>query len=64
MFLNDAQRKLQKKVELERRTVQKKNFLPLCLETSLAWKFLFLCSFFKNYPWTFENNSIFNKLWA
>ena len=42
----------------------KNNFLPLCWETSLAWKFLFLCSSLKNYPWTFEKNSFFNKLWA
>ena len=32
----------------------KNNFLPFCLETCLAWKFLFLCSFLNNYPWTFE----------
>ena len=40
--------------ELERRTVQKYNFLPLRLETYLAWTFLFLCSFLNNYPWTSE----------
>ena len=64
MSLNDAQRKLQKKVWFRAKDSAKNNFLPPCLETSLAWKFLFLCSFFKNCPWTFEKNSIFNKLWA
>ena len=42
----------------------KNNFLLLRLETSLAWKFLFLCSSLKNHPWMFEKNSFFNKLWA
>ena len=32
----------------------KTNFLPLCLQTYLAWIFLFLNSFLNNYPWTFE----------
>ena len=44
----------------------KNNFLPLCspnlcLEIRLAWKFLFVCSFLKTYPWTFEKKSFFNK---
>ena len=26
----------------------------MCLQTYLAWIFLFLCSFLNNYPWTFE----------
>ena len=43
--------------------MQKNNFLPLRLETYLAWTFLFLYSFLNNYPWTFEKNSFFNKLW-
>ena len=42
----------------------KNNFLLLRLETSLAWKFLFLCSSLKNYPWMFEKNSFFNQLWT
>ena len=42
----------------------KNNFLPLWLETYLAWTFHFLCSFLNNYPWTFEKNSFFNKLWV
>ena len=41
----------------------KNNFLPLRLKTYLAWTFLFLYSFLNNYPWTFEKNSFFNKLW-
>ena len=32
----------------------KNNFLPLWLETYLAWIFLFLRSFLNNYPWTSE----------
>ena len=64
MFLNDAQRELQKNAWFRAQNSVKNNFLPLCLETSLAWKFLFLCSSLKNYPWTFEKNSFFNKLWA
>ena len=48
MSLNDAQRKLQIKVWFRAMNGAKNNFLPLCLETSLAWKFLFLCSFLKN----------------
>ena len=64
MSLNDAQRKLQKKVWFRAKNSAKNNFLPLCLETPFAWKFLFLCSFLKNYPWIFEKNSIFNTLWA
>ena len=42
----------------------KNNFLPLWLETFLAWTFLFLCSFLNNYPWTSEKNSFFNILWV
>ena len=42
----------------------KNNFLLLRLETSLAWKFLFLCASLKNHPWMFEKNSFLNKLWA
>ena len=42
----------------------KNNFLPLRLETYLAWTFLFLCSFLNNYPWTSEKISFFNKLWV
>ena len=38
--------------------------VPLWLECYLAWTFLFLCSFLNNYPWTFEKNSVFNKLWV
>ena len=33
------------------------DFLPLCLQTYSAKAFLLLCSFFNNYPWTFEKNS-------
>ena len=64
MPLNDAQQKLQKKVWFRENNSAKSNFLPLCLETYLARKFLFLSSFLKIYPWTFEKNSIFNKPWA
>ena len=33
--------------------------------SSLAWKFLFLCSFLKTYPWTLKaKRSFFNKLRA
>ena len=49
MSLNDAQRKLQKKVWFRAKNSAKNNFLPLCLETSFAWKFLFLCSFLKKW---------------
>ena len=61
MCLNDAQRKLQKKVWFRAKNSAKNNFLPLCLETSLAWKFLFLCSFLKTYPWTFEKKFDFQQ---
>ena len=40
------------------------NFLPPRLKTYLAWTFLFLRSFLNNYPWTFEKNSFFKKLWV
>ena len=39
----------------------KNNLLPLSSETSLAWKFLFLRSFFKNYLWIFENIFVFQQ---
>ena len=64
MFLNDAERELQKKFWFRAQNSVKNDFLLLRLETSLAWKFLFLCSFLKNHPWMFEKNSFFNKLWA
>ena len=68
MFLNDAQRELQKKVWFRAKNSAKNNFLPLRLETSLAWKFLFLCSFLKKYPWTFKkiqfSTSYEHKEWA
>ena len=35
--------------------------ITFCLYV-LAWTFLFLCSFLNNYPWTYESNSIFNKV--
>ena len=38
----------------------KNNFLLLCLETSLAGKFLFLCSSLKNHPWMFEKKIRFS----
>ena len=57
-------RKCKKKKKVWAQNSAKNNFLPLCLETSLVWKFIFLCSFLKNYPLTFEKNSFFNKLWA
>ena len=57
MFLDDAQQKLQKKVRFRAKNSAENNFLALYLETSLAWKILFLCSSLKNYPWTFE------KIW-
>ena len=64
MFLNDAQQELQQKVWFRVENSAKDNFLPLWMETCLAWKFLFLPSFLNNYPWTFEKSSFFNKLWA
>ena len=39
----------------------KNNFLPLRLETDLAWTFLFLCSFLNNNPWTLEKNFVFQQ---
>ena len=42
----------------------KNSFLPLRLETYLAWTFVFLRSFLNNYPWTSEKNLSFNKLWV
>ena len=47
MSLNDAQRKLQKKVWFRAKNSAKNNFLPLCSETSLAWKFFFSVPFSK-----------------
>ena len=37
------------------------NFLPLCLETSLAWKFLFLCSSLKNLPMIIRKKFVFQQ---
>ena len=31
------------------------------LKTCSAWKFLFLCSFLNNYPWTFEKKFVFQQ---
>ena len=53
-----------KKVWVKAQNSAKNNFLPLRLETYLAWTFLFPCSFLNNYPWTSEKNSFFNKLWV
>ena len=53
-----------KKVWVRAQNSAKNNFLPLRLETYLAWTFLFPCSFLNNYPWTSEKNSFFNKLWV
>ena len=49
MILNDAKRELQKNVWFRVENSAKNNFLPLCLKTCSAWKFLFLCSFLNNY---------------
>ena len=43
-----------KTFDLERRTAKKNDFLPFSSETSLAWKFVFLCSFLRNFPLTLE----------
>ena len=48
MFLNNAYRELQMNVWFRVQNLAKNSFLPLCLETCLAWKFLFLCSFLNN----------------
>ena len=62
MILNDTKLELLKNVWFRMENSAKNNFLPLYLKTCSAWKFLFLCSFLNNYPWTFEKNSFFNKL--
>ena len=62
MFLNDAKREsncMQKNVWFRVENSAKNNFLPLCLETCLEWKFLFPWSFLNIYPWTFEKIRFF-----
>ena len=54
LFLNDAQWELQKNVWFRAQNSAKNNFLPIWLDTYLAWAFLFLCSFLNNYPWTLK----------